>query len=188
MKASPDPKADWGPRGNVNSERTKNLELLQLFHFLLSSLVNWWFSIVISLIPLSLLLCIYYKFLLCGYYDAYIKQFILVTVCFKLIKTQVRVHFKTLHFYQHGFEPGIGKIPQRRKWQPLQCSCLGNPMDRRAWQATVHGPQRVGDNLATKTNNNNSALGYWCCNLHIFISCIHQQMIVVLVIFTTFVF
>ena len=22
---------------------------------------------------------------------------------------------------------------------PLQNSCLGNPMDRRAWQATVHG-------------------------------------------------
>ena len=22
---------------------------------------------------------------------------------------------------------------------PLQCSCLGNPMDRGAWQATVHG-------------------------------------------------
>ena len=23
--------------------------------------------------------------------------------------------------------------------KPLQCSCLGSPMDRRAWQATVHG-------------------------------------------------
>ena len=22
---------------------------------------------------------------------------------------------------------------------PLQCSCLGNPMDGEAWQATVHG-------------------------------------------------
>ena len=24
----------------------------------------------------------------------------------------------------------------------LQCSCLGNPMDREAWQATVHGVAR----------------------------------------------
>ena len=24
-------------------------------------------------------------------------------------------------------------------WNPVQCSCLGNPMDRAAWQATVHG-------------------------------------------------
>ena len=22
---------------------------------------------------------------------------------------------------------------------PLQCSCWGNPMDRRAWWATIHG-------------------------------------------------
>ena len=33
---------------------------------------------------------------------------------------------------------------------PLQCSCLENPMDRGAWQATVHGVARVWHNLATK--------------------------------------
>ena len=33
---------------------------------------------------------------------------------------------------------------------PLQYSCLGNPMDRGDWQATVHGSQRVWHNLATK--------------------------------------
>ena len=27
--------------------------------------------------------------------------------------------------------------------EPLQCSCLENPVDRGAWQATVHGSQRV---------------------------------------------
>ena len=27
---------------------------------------------------------------------------------------------------------------------PLQYSCLGNPMDRGAWWATVHGSQRIG--------------------------------------------
>ena len=32
---------------------------------------------------------------------------------------------------------------------PLQYSCLENPMDRRAWQATVHGVTRVGYDLAT---------------------------------------
>ena len=32
----------------------------------------------------------------------------------------------------------------------LQYSCLGNPMDRGAWQATVHGMTRVGNDLATK--------------------------------------
>jgi len=29
--------------------------------------------------------------------------------------------------------------PQRRKCNPLHCSCLGNPLDRGAWWATVHG-------------------------------------------------
>ena len=32
----------------------------------------------------------------------------------------------------------------------LQYSCLGNPMDRGAWQATVHGVPRVRHNLMTK--------------------------------------
>ena len=32
----------------------------------------------------------------------------------------------------------------------LQYSCLENPMDRGAWQATAHGVARVGHNLATK--------------------------------------
>ena len=31
------------------------------------------------------------------------------------------------------------KIPWRRKWQPLQNSCLENPMDRGAWQDSLQG-------------------------------------------------
>ena len=41
------------------------------------------------------------------------------------------------------FNPWVRKIPWRREWQPLQYSCLGNPMDRGAWRATVHGTQRI---------------------------------------------
>ena len=33
---------------------------------------------------------------------------------------------------------------------PLQYFCLENPMDREAWQATVHGVARVRHNLVTK--------------------------------------
>ena len=39
----------------------------------------------------------------------------------------------------HGFNPWVEKIPWRGAWHPLQYSCLENPMDRGAWQATVHG-------------------------------------------------
>ena len=39
---------------------------------------------------------------------------------------------------RQGFESWDGKIPWSRKWQPLQYSCLENPMDRGAWWAAVH--------------------------------------------------
>ena len=38
-----------------------------------------------------------------------------------------------------GFNPWDGKIPGEVNGNPLQYSCLENPMDREAWQATVHG-------------------------------------------------
>jgi len=38
-----------------------------------------------------------------------------------------------------GLIPGSGRSPGERHGNPLQYSCLGNPMDRGAWQATVHG-------------------------------------------------
>ena len=36
------------------------------------------------------------------------------------------------------FHPWVGKILWRRHGNTLQYSCLENPLDRRAWQATVH--------------------------------------------------
>ena len=38
-----------------------------------------------------------------------------------------------------GSIPGSGRSPGGGYGNPLQCSCLENPMDRGAWQATVHG-------------------------------------------------
>ena len=38
-----------------------------------------------------------------------------------------------------GLIPGLGRSPGERNDNPLKCSCLGNPMDRGAWQAMVHG-------------------------------------------------
>ena len=44
---------------------------------------------------------------------------------------------------------GSGRSPGERNGNTLQNSCLENPMDRGAWQATVHGIARVGHDLAT---------------------------------------
>ena len=38
-----------------------------------------------------------------------------------------------------GSFPELGRSPRRRYGNPLQYSCLENPMDRGAWWATVHG-------------------------------------------------
>ena len=38
-----------------------------------------------------------------------------------------------------GLILGLGRSPGVGNGNPLQCSCLGNPMNRGAWQATVHG-------------------------------------------------
>ena len=38
-----------------------------------------------------------------------------------------------------GSVPGSGRSPGEGNGNPLQYSCLQNPMDRGAWQATVYG-------------------------------------------------
>ena len=43
-----------------------------------------------------------------------------------------------------GLIPGSGRSPGEGNDNPLQCSCLENPMDGGAWQATVHGVAKSG--------------------------------------------
>ena len=38
---------------------------------------------------------------------------------------------------RHRFSPGVGRIPGEGNGNSLQCACLGNPMGRGAWRATV---------------------------------------------------
>ena len=42
--------------------------------------------------------------------------------------------------------PGLGRSFGERSGNPLQYSCLENPMDRGIWRATVHVAQRAGHN------------------------------------------
>ena len=46
--------------------------------------------------------------------------------------------------------PGSGRSPGEGNCNLFQYSCLENPMDRGAWQATTHGVQRVKHDLVTK--------------------------------------
>ena len=49
-----------------------------------------------------------------------------------------------------GSIPGLGRSPGEGNGNSLRFSCLGNPMDREAWQGTVWDKKRVGHDLATK--------------------------------------
>ena len=44
-----------------------------------------------------------------------------------------------------GLIPESGRFPGEGSGNPLQYSCLGNPMDRGAWWATVHGITKESD-------------------------------------------
>ena len=46
-----------------------------------------------------------------------------------------------------GSIPGLGRCPGGGHGNPLQYSCLENPMDRGAWRATVHRVTKSGTRL-----------------------------------------
>ena len=48
-----------------------------------------------------------------------------------------------------GVIPGSGGSPGPGSGNPLQYSCLGNPMDRETWQATGHGATKSWTQLST---------------------------------------
>ena len=47
--------------------------------------------------------------------------------------------------------PGLGRSPGEGNGNPFQYSCLGNPKDRGAWQATFHGVARSQTQLSDLT-------------------------------------
>ena len=47
--------------------------------------------------------------------------------------------------------PGLGGSPGGGNGNPLQYSGLGNPMDRGAWRATVHGITKESDAMRDKS-------------------------------------
>ena len=44
-----------------------------------------------------------------------------------------------------GLIPGLERSPGEENGNPLQYSCLENPMDRGTWKATVHGVEKELD-------------------------------------------
>ena len=49
-----------------------------------------------------------------------------------------------------GSTPGLGRLSGGGNGDPLQCSCLENSMDNRAWWATVLGVTKSRPQLSTR--------------------------------------
>ena len=65
------------------------------------------------------------------------------------------------HTRDAGSIPGSGRSPVGRNGNPLQYSCLENPMDRGAWRASVHGVAKSWTRLTehkARRDGNPSAL------------------------------
>ena len=57
-----------------------------------------------------------------------------------------------------GSISGAGRCPGEGNGNPLQYSCPGNPMDRGAWWATVHGVTEELDMTSTKQQQQTTSL------------------------------
>ena len=57
-----------------------------------------------------------------------------------------------------GSIPRLGRSPGEGNGNPLQYSCPENPMDKEAWQATVHRVTKELDTIYQPNNNDNNLL------------------------------
>ena len=62
-----------------------------------------------------------------------------------------------------GSIPGWGRSPGERNGNPHKYSCLENPRDKGAWQATVHGVAKESDTTWQLKQNNGECKNYNAC-------------------------
>ena len=80
-----------------------------------------------------------------------------------------------------GSIPGCGRCPGEGNGNPLQYSCLENPMNRGAWQdrgtwrATVHGVAKESD--TTKQLDNNKICCEFFCPLAVLVDRSHSMFV-----------
>ena len=62
------------------------------------------------------------------------------------MRNEAAKHENSLEMFRSKIT-GLGRSPGEGNGNPLQYSCLENPMDRGAWRATVHGVAKSGTRL-----------------------------------------
>ena len=76
--------------------------------------------------------------------------------------------------------PGSGRSLGEGNGNPLQYSCLGNSMDRGAWQATVHGVTKSWPWLSNTFTSSLAKLG----SIHIYLCWVHFCFMTFIVLFS----
>ena len=64
-----------------------------------------------------------------------------------------------------GSVPRLGRSPGERQSNPLQFSCLENPMDRGVWWATVHKIAKESDTAEGAWHNGTKGVETWVLEL-----------------------
>ena len=74
---------------------------------------------------------------------------------FKMLLSLITQMIKNLPVMQEtwGSIPGLGRLSGEGNGNPLQYSCLENPMDRGAWWSAVHGVAKSRTWWATNTSH-----------------------------------
>ena len=95
----------------------------------------------------------------------YASDLLLIAICVYYCRLIIGTNLRWLSGKESAWQvggvrlmPGLGRLPWRRKCNPLQYSCLGNPMDRGSWWVTVHGITKESE-ITYWLNNNNKILG-----------------------------
>ena len=60
-------------------------------------------------------------------------------MAYQVVTVVKNAHANSGDLRDMGSVPGLGRCPGGGHGNPLQYSCLENPMDKGGWQATVHG-------------------------------------------------
>ena len=77
-----------------------------------------------------------------------------------------------------GSIPGLGRSPAGGHGNPLQYSCLENPMDRGAWRATVHGVTKESDTTERlNTRHSDCVYSRLKCLFHLHVRCYNGILI-----------
>ena len=106
----------------------------------------------------SQILCFFYRLKVCGH--PALSEVDRIIFSSKVLKKNKAIYILKRHSSvgkeyacdvgDLGLIGGLGRSPGGGNGNPLQYSCLENPMDRGTWRATVRGVTRVGHDLVTK--------------------------------------